>query len=201
MIKRKTIVVLGTILLIALSTANRVFGQDSGSVVRVRGVASVDSVKPGDKFKVAVVLDIADGYHVNAHVPTEDFLKGTEVVFQPFAGLRFGESKYPPPKMDRFEFSPDKDLAVHDGTIYIVTDVEADNSVRPGASAIRAAVTVQSCNETQCLFPATLQIEIPVKVVAASQPTQAANAEIFKKAEEIGQRRRRVRVEIGRAHV
>ncbi|HKG22517.1 MAG TPA: cytochrome c biogenesis protein CcdA [Blastocatellia bacterium] len=186
MITRKSIVGFGILVLVALSTARLALGQDSGSVVKARGLASVEYVRPGDRFKVAVVLEIASGYHINAHVPTEEFLKGTEVRFEPVAGLRFGESKYSPPKMGRFEFSPDKDLAVHEGTVYITTDVEADSSIKAGAYVIPATVTVQSCNETQCLFPSTLKIEVPVKVEAASQYSQAANAEVFKKAEEIG---------------
>ncbi|HYP25551.1 MAG TPA: cytochrome c biogenesis protein CcdA [Blastocatellia bacterium] len=186
MIKRKNIIALGIMLLIALSTARLALAQDSGSVVKARGLTSVEAIRPGDRFKVAIVLDIDREYHINAHVPTEEFLKGTEVTFEPADGLRFSETKYPPPKMGRFEFSPDKDLAVLDGTVYLTTEVEADKSLATGASVIRASVTVQSCNETQCLFPSTLKVEIPVKVIAASQPSRAANAEIFAKAEEIG---------------
>lgn len=186
MIKRKSIIASGIMLLVVLSAARQAFGQDSGGVVKARGLTSVEAVRPGDKFKVAVVLDIDREYHINAHVPTEEFLKGTEVAFEPVAGLRFGETKYPPPKMGRFEFAPDKDLAVLDGTVYLTTDVEADKSLAVGDSVIRASVTVQSCNETQCLFPSTIKVDIPVKVIAAGQPSRAANAEIFKKAEEIG---------------
>ena len=41
-------------------------------VVKAQGFASVERVAPQSKFKLAVVLEVANGYHINAHVPTLD---------------------------------------------------------------------------------------------------------------------------------
>src|SRR5689334_10823517 len=71
------------------------FGQGSEKVVKVQGFASVDRVTPQSKFKVAVVLEVSDGYHINAHVPTLDYLIPTNVVFQPPVGIRISEPVYP----------------------------------------------------------------------------------------------------------
>ena len=74
-----------------------VFGQGSEKVVKAQGFASVERVTPQGKFKVAVVLEVADGYHINAHVPTLEYLIPTNVVFQPPAGIQVSEPLYPPP--------------------------------------------------------------------------------------------------------
>ena len=79
-------------------------GQGSEKVVKAEGFASVERVTPQSRFKVAVLLEVADGYHINAHVPTLDYLIPTNVVFQPPAGIRISEPLYPPPLTRTFEF-------------------------------------------------------------------------------------------------
>jgi thiol:disulfide interchange protein DsbD len=158
------------------------FGQASSKVVKAKGYLSVDSVRPGDKFKLAVAIEIDPGYHINANKPSLDYLIATTVDIEPARGFQFAEARYPEPEMARFEFSPDADLAVHEGTVYVTADAEADNSITPGDATIRAKVTVQSCNDTQCLAPSDLVVEIPVKVVAAGQTVSEANAEVFSQA-------------------
>lgn len=177
---------LGLALVLALSLAGAAFGQDSSRVVRAKGHASVDRVKPGDKFKVAVALEIDHGYHINAHVPSEDFLIPTRVIFEPVEGLRFSESKYPPPEYSKFEFWPDRELAVHEGTVIIWADAEADAALNQLAGQIRAKVTVQSCNDKQCLAPSDMIVEIPLGFAADGQQAKATSTEIFAKAEAAG---------------
>jgi thiol:disulfide interchange protein DsbD len=156
--------------------------QGSERVVKAKGYASADGVRPGDKFKVAVALEVGEGYHINAHRPTLDFLIPTSVAFGAPAGISFAEEKYPAPKHRKFEFAPDTELAVHEGTLFITAEAQTDKTIQQGALNIHALVTVQACNDSQCLAPADLTVEIPIKVVAAKQQIKDANAEIFAKA-------------------
>jgi thioredoxin:protein disulfide reductase len=176
--KRKTIAYYGLALIIALSCALVAFGQ-SDKAVTPRGYLSVDAIRPGDKFKIAMALTVADGYHINAHIPTEDFLVATEVKFDSPKGIRISEEEYPAPKHRKFEFSEDKEYAVHEGVVYITADAEADSSIQLGATTIHARVTVQSCDEKTCLAPATISVDIPAQVAAASQPVKQANGDLF----------------------
>src|SRR5690349_19804140 len=70
-------IVLATLTLAVWSSP--VFAQGSERVVSAKGYLSVDFVHPGDKFKVAVALEVANGYHINAHRPSLDTLIATEV--------------------------------------------------------------------------------------------------------------------------
>ena len=158
------------------------FAQGSERAVKAKAYASVDAIRPGDKFKLAVALEVGEGYHINAHHPSLDFLIPTAVKFEVPQGISVSEEKYPAPKHRKFEFAPDTELAVHEGTLFITADAQADKTLAQGASIIRAMVTVQACNDSQCLAPADLTIEIPVKVIAASQAIKATNAEVFAKA-------------------
>src|SRR4030095_4845433 len=90
------------------------FSQGSDKVVKAQGFASVERVAPQSKFKLAVVLEVADGYHINAHVPTMDYLIPTNVVFQSPAGIRVSEPVYPPPMTRTFEFAPQTQPELHE---------------------------------------------------------------------------------------
>ncbi len=158
------------------------FAQGSDRVVKGKGYASTDGVRPGDKFKVAIAIEIDPGYHINAHKPSLEYLQATTVQFDPPAQIRVGESRYPAPELRRFEFAPDTDLAVHEGTVFVTAEAEAGKSIAPGDAFIHARVTVQSCNDKLCLAPAELAVEIPIKVITAKQTAKDANGEIFAKA-------------------
>ena len=158
------------------------FAQGSDRVVKARGYASADGVRAGDKFKVAVALEVGEGYHINAHHPSLDYLIPTSVKFEPPAGIVIAEEKYPAPNHRKFEFAPETELAVHEGTLFIIAEGHAEKSIQEGRATIRALVTVQACNDSQCLAPADLTVEIPVKVVGQKQPIKAANEDVFAKA-------------------
>lgn len=182
MIRDKLIGKAGLAVLVTLLVSLLAFAQGSERVVKARGFASVDGVRPGDKFKIAVAVEVGEGYHINAHRPTLEYLIPTSVAFSAPAGITFAEEKYPAPKHRRFEFAPETELAVHEGTLFITTEAQADSAIKPGTATIRALVTVQACNDSQCLAPSDLTVETPIKIVAANQPIRDANAEIFAKA-------------------
>src|SRR5262249_16947213 len=172
--------ILGLVFLLFITSLS--YAQGSDRVVKATGYVSVDAIRPGDKFKVAVAVEVGEGYHINAHRPTLDFLIPTTLALGAPAGITFAEERYPAPKHRKFEFSPDTELAVHEGTIYVTADVEAGKAIQQGTATIRALVTVQACNDSQCLAPADLAVEIPIKLVAAKQQVKPANADIFARA-------------------
>lgn len=158
------------------------FAQGSERVVKASGYASADGVRPGDKFRVAIAVEVGEGYHINAHHPTLEYLVPTSVAFGAPSGISIADERYPAPKHRRFQFAPDADLAVHEGTLFITAEAQVDKQVQQGAGNIRALVTVQACNDSQCLAPSDLTVDIPIKIVAATQAIKETYAEIFAKA-------------------
>jgi thiol:disulfide interchange protein DsbD len=158
------------------------FAQGSDRVVKATAYASVDAVRPGDKFKVAVSLEVDEGYHINAHHPSLEFLIPTTVKFEAPQGISVSEEKYPAPKHRKFKFAPDTELAVHEGTLFVTADAQAEKTLSSSAQTIRVMVTVQACNDSQCLAPADMTVDLPIKVVAATQAVKEANKDAFAKA-------------------
>src|SRR5215467_13128844 len=151
--------------LVLLSIASLAVAQGSDRVVKASGQLSPDQVRPGDKFKIEIKLQVADGYHINAHNPSLDYLVPTTVRFDAPASIHIGDVRYPAPVDRSFEFAPDTKLAVHEGTVTIEADAEADKSLPPDtedAEPIKATITVQSCNQSQCLAPSKLTVALPL---------------------------------------
>src|SRR5712691_11347540 len=86
--------------------------------IKLDGVASVDRAAAGSKFEAAVVMDIPAPFHVNAHKPSEDYLRPTTLTLQPAPGLTFGPVVYPTPESKTLSFSP-KPLLVHEGRLVL----------------------------------------------------------------------------------
>jgi len=77
----------GLFLCLALAQP-QLLGQGSRRVVSLEAYPSVDGVRVGDPFQVAVVLAIQPGYHINAHVPSLEYLIPTRLTFEPSEAIR-----------------------------------------------------------------------------------------------------------------
>src|SRR5437870_13046377 len=114
--------------------------------IKLEGVTSVDRAAAGSKFEAAVVMDIPAPFHVNAHKPSEDYLRPTTLTLQPAHGLKFGPVNYPPPQAKLFSFSK-KPLLVHEGRLVMRVPVTVARIAKPGPMAIKGSVDYQTCND------------------------------------------------------
>ena len=157
-------------------------GFSSARVVKVGGFLSLDKVPPGSPFRVAIELSISDGYHVNAHKPTLDYLIPTTVVFAPEtagAGFTFAEPIYPQHVERAFSFTEGKKLRVYEGRALIGVEGTAARTLAPSAMILKGIVTVQACNDDSCLSPAKIPVELPITIAGPGEPIQAIHPEIF----------------------
>jgi thiol:disulfide interchange protein DsbD len=111
---------------------------------------------------------LASGWHVNSHHPSEEYLIPTSVKLDPAAGIRYGEPRYPEGKTQKFSFS-ETPLSVYAEEFAIEVPVEWSGSAAP---AISGSVEFQSCNDTQCLAPAS----VAFRAVSAALSSPAATA-------------------------
>jgi thiol:disulfide interchange protein DsbD len=121
----------------------------SADLVEVR--ARVEAAAGASSGTLVVTGRISPGWHVNSHVPSEDYLIPTEVRVRPAAGVKLGEAKYPPGQSKKFSFS-EKPLSVYEGGF----DVEIPVSWTGALPGISGTLDFQPCNETQCLPPASV---------------------------------------------
>ena len=167
------------------------YPQDGGASQALANAASL--VKPhvfisavpqpqGSAFEMAVVVDIAPGYHMNSHKPLDEFLIPTTLTLQAPAGLRPGEVAYPAGQSRTFSFSPNKPLSVYSAkaTFRLKIDVAADAAL--GSQTIPMTLCYQACNDTSCLPPVKVLVNAKVEIAAAGTKSHATNPELFPSA-------------------
>ncbi|MEP4702418.1 MAG: protein-disulfide reductase DsbD domain-containing protein, partial [Parasphingorhabdus sp.] len=113
--------------------------------VRFAGSGAVRAAMTQTFDKITVDLTIADGWHVNAHDPLEDYLIATDLTVH---GQLAHPIDYPAPTIKSLSFS-DAPLALYEG------DLRLEAHVSPGA-VHQIDLTLQACSDRVCLQPETL---------------------------------------------
>jgi hypothetical protein len=133
--------------------------QSSASVVKVS--ASNVNVKKGGSATAVVTLNIQGGYHINSNRPSESYLIATALRLTKANGLTLGTVIYPKAKLQKFSFS-EKPLSVFDGQSVLKFTVRAGAAA--ASQTVKGKLTIQACNDEQCLRPQTVDVSIPVEV-------------------------------------
>ncbi len=165
----------GYLILVGGVDAQLTAGKD---LVKTRVVLSVDNVHPGSAFQAAVIAELKEGWHINAHRPTLEYLIPTELTLEPVQGLTFGEIQYPKPARLRFAFA-DQELDVYQGRIIMRFPVTVSRDVSPGEIVIKGMLQYQACNDQMCLAPVRLPVTIPIRIVGLDQPSRPIHTDIF----------------------
>lgn len=151
--------------------------QDS-DVVQVEAYASHGRIHPGEIFRVAIVANIKQGFHINSYKPLGQFLMPTVVKFDETKGIVLGPLSYPVPVLKSFSFSPDK-VSVYQGRIVMLTQGKLAENVALGGIKISGRMAYQACDDQSCFLPKSARFEIPFEVVKAGEPIQLTNKHIF----------------------
>ena len=136
----------------------------------------MDAAPPGATIQVAIVLDVKKPFHINANVVTADYLIPTKLEVTRRPGS-------PPVRWSILPFTRaffgDKVLNVFEGKTTIKVPIKVAPSVKPGPVTLKAVVHYQACDDKNCFPPKGCRGAIPVKIVAAGQPSKAINPEVF----------------------
>ena len=136
----------------------------SGEIVEVAVRLPKDGVRAGTAFEAFVMVQVAEGWHVNAHEPSQQYFIGTTLDVTPHDDLRVEAAYYPDPLFRTFGFTADT-LAVYEGEIAIILAARASETLAPGTHTLMSRLRVQACNDEVCLRPSTVEVPIPVEVV------------------------------------
>jgi hypothetical protein len=151
----------------------------ASSVVKPTAYVSLEPVPAGKEFQVAVVAQILQGFHMNSHKPSEDYLIATTLTAQPPAGIQLLDTIYPDGRNEKFSFSPDKPLNVYTGTVTLRLRLTAKTDAPLGATTLPLTLRYQACNDTTCLPPVKLPVDVKVDIAAGGVNSRAVHPEIF----------------------
>lgn len=152
------------LLLLAIGSLSApAMAQGSANVVKVATGESVYKIKRGGATQIAIKIEVEDGYHINSNRPAEKYLIPTALKIERSAGLTTTPIIYPKAKLQKFEFSQ-KPLSVFEGKATLKFTARALPSLAAGEHQLKGKLTVQACNNQQCLRPQTIDVTIAVQV-------------------------------------
>lgn len=153
----------------------------AGPKTTVSASANFDRVQPGQQVVVAVVLDVAEGWHAQSHEPLVDYLIPFRIAVDESAEHTAYAPQYAEPHLENYPLiSPetDGDLSVYTGQSvhYVPVEIAVDAE---GAVQIDGSATLQICDDETCLPPETLPWSVELPVVAGSADVSPANTDLF----------------------
>lgn len=153
--------------------------KSASEVVKVQPYVSLDPVPRGKAFEAAVVVHIAEGYHMNSHKPSDAYLIPTTLTPKLPAGIRLVDTTYPPGALKKFAFSPDKPLDVYSGSVTLRLKLMAEDTAAIGATTVPMILRYQACNNSACLPPVKVPVTAELRVAAAGSAAKPVHADVF----------------------
>jgi DsbC/DsbD-like thiol-disulfide interchange protein len=147
--------------------------------ISVVGYFNADKVQKGRTVRVAMVIDIPSGYHINSNRPLESYLIATQLKVEAPSGIRVGPTSYPRPLLRSFKFSK-KQLSVYERQTIVRFTITVPANYSGGSIDLKANLRLQSCNDEVCFPPKTYIQNMRIGVVAAADRVKATNGWAFR---------------------
>lgn len=162
-------------LLVGLGLAFAISSQATGFEVPERltiAQARFDrtSYAPGETATLELLATVEDGWHVNSHTPTYDYLIPTTLTLAvgfPSPALRV---TWPEPKLATFTFA-EVPLSVFDGVVRVVASFEIPADAPVGASQATVTLGYQACDDRSCEAPNSTTRDLELVVGTVGGPT------------------------------
>ena len=159
-------------------------GPPAADVVRLNSAWSVDRARPGEQVALAIIVDIKDGFHINADAiqvkPFEDFKPyPTSVkVMSASEGVTIETARFPPAKPIKVDYASGA-LMSFEGRAIIYLLMKLDEQIKPGSIGLEIKVEYQACSDRYCLFPEKKVLKETLSVVESGMATSKINQELF----------------------
>jgi hypothetical protein len=116
---------------------------------------TVPAGKPSD---VTLHFRVAAGYHINSHVPREEFLIPTTFSISDGAGVRLDKAVYPAGTDFTLPLDPTDKLSVYSDEFTIHAQIVS----QAGNHLVEGKLRFQACDKSACLPPKTIPVAFNV---------------------------------------
>jgi len=149
-----------------------------GPSVALDVMLETDAVHAGGSIRVAVIVKLGKGWHVNAHEPLDEYLIPTFLSIEPPDGFAERAVVYPEPETVTLKATNDK-LAVYGEEFVVGAELAVREDLEPGVYALEGALKYQACDDTQCFPPKSAPVRVSVEVVPPDRTLKKQHAEVF----------------------
>ncbi|HTP14014.1 MAG TPA: protein-disulfide reductase DsbD domain-containing protein [Bacteroidota bacterium] len=119
--------------------------------------------RPGGTVRAEVKLVIANGWHINSHAPSQEYMIATSLVVDSTAAFPASGIRYPEARSVRLSLA-ESPLTLYEGTVVIQVTCTVAPDAPKGKHVLNGTVTFQACNDKVCLAPSAVPLKIPVTV-------------------------------------
>jgi DsbC/DsbD-like thiol-disulfide interchange protein len=156
------------------------WAPNNNPVVEAHAVMATDAGHADSPLKLAVLGQVAPGYHINDHKPSLDYLIPTELKVDPSDQFTVRNVVYPQGTLKRFAFS-DVPLSVYEGRVVVALLLQAGKAVPAGTYTLKAKFAYQACNDHACLAPTSVPMTVTIKIVPRSVPLKPSESDVFQR--------------------
>jgi DsbC/DsbD-like thiol-disulfide interchange protein len=157
--------------------------------LRAQVFLPVDRLPAGGSCRFAVVLDVENGWHINANPAAFEFVKPTVVSVQAKHGTKAEKIDYPAGREQRVE-GFDGPLRVYEGRVVLFGTLTVPKEAARQTEEVTVEVRFQACNDQQCVAPKTAKLVGKIPVAAPGETLKPMNEELFKADKKKDNRRR-----------
>jgi DsbC/DsbD-like thiol-disulfide interchange protein len=168
------------VLALTLMAASLGWAQSNVPVVEAHAVMATDATHADSIVKIAILAQVAAGYHINDHKPSLDYLIPTKLEFDPSDQFTVKSVVYPKGTLKKFPFS-DVPLSVYEGKVIVGMLLQAAKTVAAGTYTLKAKLAYQACNDHACFAPTSVPIALTIKVVPHNVPLKAVETDVFQR--------------------
>lgn len=146
--------------------------------IGIDGFFSKDRAQRGRTLQAAVLVEIPQGYHINANRLLGKIGVPTSLKIEAPGGLRISPVAYPRAIVRRLQVS-DEQLALYEGRAVMRFNITIPANYQDGMTELHARLRYQSCNDEVCFPPTTREITMPIGVVGPNEPVKRINGNLF----------------------
>ena len=147
-------------------------------LVRARAYLSTDRLPAGGTCRIVVLLDVKEGWHINANPPSPDFLKPTKLSFKSKSGVTLADPVYPKGHGFKME-GEDMDAMVYEGEVAIYGTLTVPKSSGGVTDEMEITVNYQACNEKGCQPPKSIKLTGKLAVAKPGESVKPINSKLF----------------------
>jgi len=158
--------------------------KPASEIVKVRTAWSLDRAHPGSHVILAVIFDIAKGFHINADknqiVPVKDLiLYPTKVkIIKVPEGITAESPIFPKAHQLKVEYA-DEDMMFFTRQAVIYLPMKIDEKVKPGLLHLKVQIGYQACDAQTCLLPKNAVVKEILEVVESDREPVEINKGLF----------------------
>jgi cytochrome c biogenesis protein CcdA/thiol-disulfide isomerase/thioredoxin len=168
-------------LVAVLVTGGGLLAQGGPGRAALAPVVETATVPPGSQVRVALQVELPEGYHMNSNRPRDPMLIPVVLSVPPASGalppgITVSEIVFPTPT-DLVQRGADQPLSVFERRFAIGVVLEVAADAPAGAVTVPAMLRYQACDETMCYIPT--RAETAWSFTIGAPRAAAAHADVF----------------------